>query len=275
VAGLPIPGCRVTVEQLLAGIRDGNYHAGGIRCLRLLRVAPDWFTALRAEVASLCRDGQPSDVTASDHVTHWTRPRGEVVQYSLLNRSGRFDDTSADHDLSCADKRFHHADWLPALGALAAALPHAINLRVNVLGPQARLSPHEEHSIVRLHTGAIGARVRFHLPVETSPLAELVLDGEVHALTAGTVHFVNHGCVHAARNGGAERRVHLVWDQLLTREAHAFLFGDAPLPAWLVRVPEADRTPAPLRTERMGAHVALPPPVSREDADRIALCLPQ
>ena len=90
----------------------------------------------RGETASIA--GDPG------HVTNWTRPQGLVRQFSLLNRSGRFDDFSADHDLTCLGKSFHAADRYPALARLVKGFPHAVNFRINAMAPGARLPPHEE-----------------------------------------------------------------------------------------------------------------------------------
>jgi hypothetical protein len=263
----------VTPHEALVGIRDGNYHAGGFRCLQLLRLNEHCFAELRADVARLCHHEHPSDVRADDHVTNWTRPRGENLQFSLLNSSGRCEDFSDDHDLSCFGKRFHLGDEYPSLRRFIEAFPHAINFRVNVLGPGARLAPHEEHSIIRTRTGLISACVRFHLPIVTNPAAELILGGQVFHLVAGTIYFVNHGCIHSARNSGSQRRIHLVWDLLLTRESYDATFGGGL--AWSIPTEDDDRASSPLRTERMGAYVRLLPPVDREEAEQLDLCEPQ
>ncbi|MEU2402607.1 aspartyl/asparaginyl beta-hydroxylase domain-containing protein [Streptomyces pseudogriseolus] len=217
--------------RVLAGIRDANYHRPGIRCLRLFRTADaDTLERLLADV-SLLRIGQrPSMAAAPGHVTAWTQPQGRVEQFSLLNASGRSDDFSRDHDGSCFGKRFHHAKRLRALAALTASLPHLVNFRVNVLGNGAALPPHEEHSVIRARDGAVGVRARFHLPLLTHPAATLLLDGDLHHLEAGSVYLVNHGCVHAAENGGPHERIHLVWDMLLTAEACDVMFGQGPVP---------------------------------------------
>ena len=139
------------------------------------------------------------------------------------------------------------------------------------MGPGAALAPHEEHSVFRVRGSSVALRARFHLPIVTNPLAELTLDGFVYHLAAGGVYFVNHGCVHSARNRGDESRVHIVWDMLLTREAFEFMFEKAgPWP--LDRVAEDEWTPAPLRKGRVGAYLRLPPIVERDEADRIDWC---
>src|SRR5688572_27649208 len=196
--------------EILSGIRDGNYHQGGIRCLKLLRADETYFGRLQAEVERLCRTECGSKVGDAGHITNWTRPRGEVVQFSLLNASGRYDDFRADDDGSCFGKRFHGSRTYPAVAQLVDLFPHTVNFRINLLGPGASLSRHEEHTLIRTRAGSVALRLRFHLPVCTNPGAEIVLDGEVYRLEAGTVYFVNHGCVHSARNGDDQNRVHLV-----------------------------------------------------------------
>jgi hypothetical protein len=129
--------------------------------------------------------------------------------------------------------------------------------------------------LVRGHDGTVGARLRFHLPIVTDPRAELTLDGNVYHLEAGTVYFVNHGCVHGAANMGIESRIHCAWDALLTRTAFDQLFGDGPAPAGLERVAASARVPAPLRMERMGAFRRLPPPVSADEASGLTFLEPQ
>jgi hypothetical protein len=258
---------------LLAGIRDGNYHVGGIRCLRLFQLNDAYFASVRADVERLCRDERPSDVNDPEHITNWTKPRGEVLQFSLLNRTGRYNDFTADHDLSCLGKAFHGAAAYPALAQFVAMFTHTVNFRINILAPGARLSPHEEHAVIRTRSGSIGARVRFHLPIVTNPKAELMLDGWIYRMEPGTIYFFNHGCVHSACNGGADRRIHLVWDMLLTAEAFDCMFrgGANPLPP-LERIEEREQIPLPLRTERTGAHMQIQPPVTRDEADGLSWC---
>jgi hypothetical protein len=275
VQGNAMTSAATTTDPILAAIRDANYRQGGLRCLRLLRVDDAAFAALREEVLALCRDGQPSDVGDEHHTTHWTRPRGEVKQYSLLNRSGRFDDFSDDHDHSCIGKRFAHGDRYPALAGFVASFPHAVNMRINALGPRATLSAHKENAVFRANDGTVAICARFHLPVAMASEAEIILEDQVFSLERGIVHFVNHGCVHAARNRGAATRLHLVWDMLLTREATALMFGKTPPPAGMAQLPAAARPVPVLRTERMGAANLLRDLVDVDAAQAVAYCTPQ
>jgi len=256
---------------LLSGIRDGNYHVGGIRCLQLLRLEEHYFGELRDEVVRLTQTECGSDVSNPNHITNWTRPRGEIVQFSLFNTSGRYDDFSSDHDLSRIGKRFFGSASYPELARFLSVVPDLVNFRINLMGAGASLSPHEEHAIVRTGGGAVGARVRFHLPMVTDFRAELMLDGYVYLLAPGTIYFINHGCVHSACNGGDHCRIHLVWDLLLTHEAYDVMFGDATWPLPLVRIPEDEQRVTPVRTEQIGAYERIPPTVTRDEADGLRL----
>jgi hypothetical protein len=120
-------------------------------------------------VDRLLQTERGSQVTAPSHITNWTRPRGEVLQFSLLNASGSYDDFLDDHNLSCFGKRFRGRGAYPALARLIEMIPHTINFRINLLGPGAALSPHEEHSIIRTQGGSVGLRTRFHLPIFSNP----------------------------------------------------------------------------------------------------------
>lgn len=259
----------MTSEELLAGIRDGNFHFGGIRCLRLFRVERKLAHTLRDEVDRLCATEQGSDVQERDHVTHWAGPIGAVRQFSLLNRSGEFTDFGADHDLSCRGKRFQHAARYPHLAAFIGAFEHTVNFRVNVLGPGAGLSQHEEHSLFLSEAGTPAVRARFHLPLRSSRDAHMTLDGEVHRFRPRTIYYFNQGCVHAAVNAGHEPRVHLVWDQLLTLRVFELMFGDAPLPPGLQRLPPNERMMSPVGQEPILQYVRLPPRVTPSEAERL------
>lgn len=258
---------------LLYGIRDANYHRAGIRCLRLFSADAPTTKRLAAEVKRLRARHTPSLASATGHVTAWAGPRGRVEQFSLLNVSGRCDDFSRDHDLSCFGKRFHHRAHYPALAALAEALPHLVNFRINVLGPDAALAPHEEHSVVRSRAGTVGVRARFHLPLVTSPQASLLLDGDVHHLEAGTVYLVNHGCVHAAENAGASDRIHLVWDLLLTAAAAETMFGTGAAPDGFTRTPVRAVRPTGRRMVTRWERIA--PQVTEAEARHVGFLEPQ
>lgn len=259
-------------QDFIRGLRDGDRHRGGIRCLQLFRLETSYFDSVRVEVLGLVGNETASLANDPTHVTHWTRPRGVVRQFSLLNRSGRFEDFSTDHDLSCLGKRFHAADRFPSLARLVAGFPHAVNFRINTMAPGARLPPHEEQLLFRTRAGTVGMRLRCHLPIVTEMAAELMLDGEVYHLEPGLIHLVNHGCVHAASHDGSAERIHLVWDTLLTRAAFDILSGAGTPDFPASRIAPEDSLPKPLRSERVGHFVALPPRVPPAEAARIGWC---
>ena len=259
-------------EELLRGIRDGNYHDGGIRCLQLFRLEGGFANELQTEVERLCQTEQGSNVSDPNHITNWTRPRGAVFQFSLLNASGNYNDFSADHNVTCFGKQFHAAEKYPRLAELIASFPDTLNFRINVLGAGARLSAHEEHSVIRTAAGSVGIRARFHLPMTTNPRAELMLDGSIYHLALNVIHFVNHGCVHSASNGGNHDRIHLVWDMLLTQSVFDFMFADSVSATMLARIAESEQQVMPLRVERIGAHLRLPPLVPRAEAELVGFC---
>jgi hypothetical protein len=260
----------MTPDAFFRGLHSGGSPA--IRCLRLFHLAGEYFERLRDEVIALVLTQEASDVGAADHVTNWTRPHGPVRQFSLFNASGRFDDFSADHDGSCFGKRFHKRASYPAISHFIDGFPHAVNFRINVMGPGGRLSPHQENVLIRTKAGSLGARVRCHLPIATNESAEMMLDGGIYHLEAGVIYFVNHGCVHSARNGGAQDRIHLVWDMLLTRNAFELMFGTHTPDLSAARIPARERIPLPLRVERTGASLRLPRVEPLSDCDCLKWC---
>lgn len=266
----------MTKEELLEGVRRGDQHLGGIHCLALFGIGQAFAVDLRGDVERLCRSQLGSDVSRPDHITHWTKPFGKVEQFSLFNASGRYEDFSRDHDRSCFGKQFHGGQAYPALARFIAAFPHLINFRINMMGPGAGLSPHEEHTLFRTKNGSVGARLRFHLPVITNPHAGLMLEGQVYHLDERKIYFVNHGCVHSAKNGGDRPRIHLVWDMLLTAQAFDLMFGSEPpsLPE-LIRIPLQDREPVSLEKQRIGNYQRLLPIISREESMCLDFCEPQ
>jgi hypothetical protein len=266
----------VTSHELLAGIRDANYHRGGIRCMRLFQVESGFLDRLVNEATQLCAVESASQADRPGHVTRWAGPYGRVRQYSLLNRSGQYDDFSTDHDLSCFGKRFRAGSRYPSLAQFVGAFAHAVNFRIHAMDPGSGLSTHEEHTVIRARDGRVGIRARFHLPLVTNPAAEVTLDGRVYHLEQGAIFFVNNGCIHSARNGGGEVRIHLVWDLLLTRDMLELMFGDRPFEGLaLQRVPTREQTPSSLAAARVEHVRTFPAPVPENEAVAPVLMTPQ
>jgi hypothetical protein len=265
----------MTPSEITCGISAADLGRPALRCLRLFDLAPDFFDLLRAECVELYRAERPSDVGNRNHVTHWTRPRGVVLQFSLLNSTGRYDDTTTDHDESSLGKTFHAACAYPSLARLVSAFPHSINFRLNVLGPGATLSAHKETVCFKAKNGAIGLRIRLHLPVVTNDAAELALDDHVYHFPARQIILFNQGCVHSAINKGAADRLHLVWDTLLTRSAAQLLFGGEPIPFPAERCPPSRRYLAPISTETCSSFLSLSPLVDSSELTNVQLIDPQ
>ncbi len=258
-------------EELLAGIRDADAHRGGIRCLRVFRLERVLGRGLRDEVLRLCESEASSDVQEREHVTHWTRPTGAVRQLSLYNRSGDSADFRSDHDLSCLGKRFHLAAPYPLLAHFVETLPHLINFRVNLLGPGAGLAPHEEHSLFITQSGSTAVRARFHLPIQTSRVSRMMLEGDRYRFAPRTIYYFNQGCVHGAENPASSARIHLVWDQLLSRDVFNLTFGSHPAPAGWRRLLGDERALRAISLGQVSSYSRLPPLTMPAEAARVGL----
>lgn len=265
----------MNLQDIMSGISRADLNQPAIRCIRIFELSTDLFGSLQAECLRFCRSQRPSNVTDPSHVTNWVRPKGSVLQFSLLNGTGRYDDTSTDHDESCQGKHFSDAAAYPVLGRFLSEFPHCINFRLNVLGPSASLSPHKEHVCFRAKSGAIGLRLRFHLPIVTNAGSEIILDGQVYRFPEKQVVLLNQGCVHAARNKGTADRIHLVWDMLLTEATAELMFGDSPAPFPAARYRSAEQTPSAVATESAGNFMSIDPLVHRSEVSSVQLIEPQ
>ncbi len=217
--------------EVLRRLAAGNYHhADGLRALHIGAVTPSMFDALQSDMHSLSLGWLPSIVREGSHSTGWTKPRGEVKQWSLFNSHGYTDQTRDDFRYdNLADK--YPVD-LPGIKALCESLPDLVNMRLNMIGPGSSLSPHEETLERDVGPGKVALRARFHLPLHTTSKALMLADGDLFNFTVGHVYLFNNGCVHSAANNADTDRYHLVWDQLMTERAVDAMFGSTP-PAWL------------------------------------------
>jgi hypothetical protein len=207
---------------MLERIAAGNFHRpGGLRTLQVGEMPADRYAALRAELLDVAETCAPS-IVGTGHQTGWTRPTGTVVQWSLFNRHGDTGDPSDDFNYQLDGKQVPAG--LPLTARFADTLPGLVNLRLNMLGAGAALAPHEEHLPRPLPDGKVGLRARFHLPIDTNPEALMLADGHLFRFQPGCVYLFNNGCVHAAVNEGTHRRLHLVWDMLLTDAACRTMF---------------------------------------------------
>jgi hypothetical protein len=235
-------------NTFVRSLADVNFNSTGPKALKLFTVREDFFERLRADLQRLTERFSPSRVQDYDHATRWTNPFGAAVQFSLLNQSGRLDDTTSDHNLSLVGKSFHHASEFPAVDQFIKAFPHALNMRLNGMGQKSGLSPHEEnivHWCGPKRPTRFFVRVRFHLPIQTNDKAQLLLDGETFHFKARTIYFFNNGSVHSANNQGDTYRYHLVWDMLLTQDTYTLMFEQRGIPAFLESVPDGERRVTP------------------------------
>src|SRR5947209_2754225 len=72
-------------------------HRGGTKVLQLGKIDETWFRQIQADCSWIIENTGSSDVTGKGHVTNWTRPSGEVRQFSLFNISGNSADTAGDY----------------------------------------------------------------------------------------------------------------------------------------------------------------------------------
>ncbi|MEA5577331.1 aspartyl/asparaginyl beta-hydroxylase domain-containing protein [Anabaena sp. UHCC 0451] len=244
-------------ELFLSELVKGNHHKGGLKCLKLFDVNHNFFDNLQQEITALIKANQPSDVKDKEHLSNWSNPYGDVMQFSLLNRSGKFDDTSSDHDLTVAGKLFHHREKYPTIARFIDVFPHAYNMRIMGLGQKGGLSPHEEHIVIAHQKRGLKSyyslRARFHLPIITNDQAELLIENQIYHFTTGSIFFFNNGCIHSAYNRGTEPRYHLIWDMLLTQETFELMFSDEyhPLPDFLTKLIGQDRILVTRRQENI------------------------
>jgi hypothetical protein len=212
----------VIPRSFLHELIDANYHRGGLKCLELFTLSPEFLFSLRAEILRLA----PLGVDSRRHKGAWTNPYGSVRQLSLYNRSGDTDDRSTDYDPNPYGKSFHLAAKCPALARFIGALPTLLNIRLNCLGHHSGLNEHEEE-IFLIHKRKTYFRMRFHLPLFTHRNAMVTLDGEAFHFEAGKIYFFHNGCVHGAFNKSSTDRYHLVWDQLLDEKSYEAMFAGA------------------------------------------------
>jgi len=215
--------------EFVSGITKAYQHAGGIKTLRLGELEQHWFRQIQSECSWIIENAGSSDVATPQHVTNWTRPTGQVRQFSLFNDTGNSSDTKGDYGY-LGDSRKKHLTFpdLPGLSRFAGLFRPALrNLRLNGMGMKSALNAHEEGSIyvARIKRNYI---MRFHLPVFTNEQAFVYLDGERFHYEERSLYFFNHGCVHAANNLGSEPRYHLVLDCFLDRDLFRRLFPGSP-----------------------------------------------
>ncbi|MFI6523020.1 aspartyl/asparaginyl beta-hydroxylase domain-containing protein [Spirillospora sp. NPDC050679] len=105
-----------------------------------------------------------------------------------------------------------HLERAPYTAEVLRGVPAPLrSVRLMALGPGARVHEHRD--------GKCGHRwgaLRLHVPVITNPGAVVVIGGEERHWDAGRLWFGDFDRPHHVRNGGAEPRVHLVIDTMVT-----------------------------------------------------------
>lgn len=211
--------------EILEGLARGNYHhEDGIRALYLGPLDQEFMADLKKEAKNIVHARQPSVVKQGQHVTGWTRPKGQVEQWSLFNTHGRTEDTSNDFSYNLKGKKPIRMPRSPNIAALCK-LPALVNMRLNVIHPGSGLSPHEEHLPRRIGHNKVSMRARFHIPLWTNNECHMLADNNLYHFEEGELYLFNNGCVHSATNDGNTARAHLVFDMLMTSEAMEKMFG--------------------------------------------------
>lgn len=203
--------------NVISEILRADNHNDGLKTLFI--ETPDNFENIKKECIDIFQNYNSSDVTNKDHRTFWTNPYGEARQWSLWNETGFFDENNSisAKPKNIKNKKFHHDDRFPNLGKFLNQWPDKINARLNLLSPNSGLSQHEEQ-IQQKWGDSNTIRIRFHLPIITDEKCLVFLDGEWFHFEEGKVYFFNNGCVHSAQNKSNVKRLHLVWDCLLSRK---------------------------------------------------------
>lgn len=219
-------------------------HRGGIKTLALGTLDAAWFAKIQEEMRWVIDSQASSNVAAKDHTTNWTRPIGEARQFSLYNPTGKPDEYLSDFAPPAKVGKKLVFPQLEATSRFARLFGVDLwNLRLNGLGKGSKLSLHEEDPIEAQRAGRT-YKARFHLPIFTSPRAEMLLDGESFHFDEGRLYFFHHGCVHAAVNNDETPRYHFVLDCLMTPALFARIFPDvatSPDPGFVKLSPAAAR----------------------------------
>jgi hypothetical protein len=104
-------------------------------------------------------------------------------------------------------------------------------VRLLRLSPGSRILEHTDYGLKY-----IDGDLRFHVPIETNPDTQFVVDGRRLTLLAGESWYIDFSLPHRIHNRGATPRVHLVLDGTVNDWAHNLISaaeqptGEAPQP---------------------------------------------
>jgi len=223
------------MRNYIKEIAIANFHGKlGLYTEKVFEFESNFFKKLQIECLDLA-NSQVSSQVEDGHITNWTSPFGDAVQYSLKNTSGDFNDTSTDHDLNLTNKKFHHPEKYPVIDKLISLFPNATNFRLNGMGVKSGLSPHEEHIVYKRGFLKSFIRARFHIPIQTNKDVAMLIGENIYHYEEGNMYFFNNGAIHSADNQGDSYRFHIVFDVLLDKKANDFLFYTKDLPDFIKR----------------------------------------
>lgn len=72
----------LSYRAFVSGVNRAFQHKGGIKTLCLGTLEREWFADIQRECSWIISTAGSSDVTEKAHVTNWTRPTGQVRQFS-------------------------------------------------------------------------------------------------------------------------------------------------------------------------------------------------
>lgn len=224
----------MTALEALKSYARLNWHDDGLMLASIGEVPMAELSKLRGEAREIVARLPGSDVRNPEHVTYWTGPHGLIRQWSLVNRENRTDATASDYETG---KPFV-VPQAECLRMFAGEHEGLVNMRLNLMGPDSGLSLHREATAIMID-GRPRLKVRFHLPLLTAG-SPCRLGNGLYEMKPGQVYLFNNGAAHSSWNAGsgAEARVHLVWDCLVTRGMLSFLPDPQPVNPSLEVMPE-------------------------------------
>lgn len=105
-----------------------------------------------------------------------------------------------------------HMARFPYFRQIAAGFEMPLGaVRLMRLAPGADIRPHADE-----YLGYGDGQVRFHIPVQTNPDVEFILDGRRLVMAPGEAWYADFNLVHSVANRGSADRVHLVIDGLVS-----------------------------------------------------------
>ena len=199
---------------------------GEIKVLRLFECDPTLFAEIKGEALALVAEQQGQPVGA-DHPTavyvrsldpSWSVKPGSIHQYSLYNSANDLLYNEDDHHWKRSDRRFNsRVRAVPAF--VRRYLGHSVlqNFRMQCIRGGADLGRHRE-KIIGIPGRARQLKLRFHLPVMTSPAVSFAMDDRSFVMEEGWVYLFNQACCHGVSNNGTELRIHHIFDCYLDHE---------------------------------------------------------